>query len=79
MRSRVQEAWKRIKAQDLYWKILYRQLGSVDLVAIVLKKIVVKRDCPDLKSLNAIKSVYVIHFYRTAFIDTETYRVYCVV
>jgi hypothetical protein len=38
----------RIKAQDLYWKILYRQLGSVDLVAIVLKKIVVKRDLPDL-------------------------------
>jgi hypothetical protein len=36
----------RIKAQDLYWKILYRQLGSVDLVAIVLKKIVVKRDLP---------------------------------
>jgi hypothetical protein len=45
------------KAQDLYWKILYRQLGSVDLVAIVLKKIVVKRDLPRLmKSLNAIKS-----------------------
>jgi hypothetical protein len=43
------------KAQDLYWKILYRQLGSVDLVAIVLKKIVVAT-CPDLKSLNAIKS-----------------------
>jgi hypothetical protein len=27
--------WARIKAQDLYWKILYRQLGSVDLVASV--------------------------------------------
>jgi hypothetical protein len=59
---------------------LYRQLGSVDLVAIVLKKIVVARPAPTYEVAQRDKiPVYVIHFLDTAFIDTETYRVYCVV
>jgi hypothetical protein len=38
----------RIKSTGPVLENLYRQLGSVDLVAIVLKKIVVKRPALDL-------------------------------
>jgi hypothetical protein len=46
--DRSRKSWKRIKAQDLYWKIRTDN-WDLDLVAIVFEeKIVVKQTCPDL-------------------------------